>query len=274
MTTHAMSRDDESDFAPFTPQLAATIKKVGRSKGIGWADLEDFVHEVWLETRKSRANLPAGEPDRTKYIRAIGRRMAKRKRRKAARMELVSLEPLHDLLGAPATHSTEASELARKLLDAATKRDAEAAEWAVEHHVNGEKQTEIASEVGLRIETVRKRIQRIMAFMREHANLIVMLIMVLLCAMRALWPVPPPREAKPPQIDERQTKKQRAEQLRRRAISACKAKLWEECIDGLDAAKQDDPEGDGAPEVVRARGEAERGLAPAPEPLPQEEPGK
>ncbi len=272
-TTHAMPSDDESDLPTFSEKLRASIMKVGRKKGTPESEIEDFAQKVWLEVRKSRALLPSKEPDRTKYIHGIARNLAKRTRKKAKKLgvELVSLDEIQ--CAAPVAHSSVAADLASKILAKASQRDPDATRWVVDHYVYDTKQTEIAAEEGVDIEVVRKRIQRVMAFMRNYGGTIAMVLMVLFCALAALLRRPKPDVAKPPQTDERQTKKQIADSFRRRAFSACDAKLYRECLDSLDLAREEDPEGDGAPDVVRARQDAERHLAPPAPPLQLGPPG-
>jgi hypothetical protein len=147
------------------------------------------------------------------------------------------LDDEKDFLLSARSSSSEAADLAQKIVAKASERDAQGTEWALEHHVYGEKQTEIAEEAGVNVETVRKRIQRVMAFMRKYGSTIAMVLMMLFCAISAL--------------------------------AKCDAKLWEECVGELDAAKAEDPEGDLAPEVVRARAEAAQGLMPSPLELKQ-----
>jgi DNA-directed RNA polymerase specialized sigma24 family protein len=260
MTTHAMSLDDEKDFPPFAPKLVASIKKVGHAKGVVHSELDDFVQEVWLQARKSRASLPKKEPDRTRYIHAIARNLAKRRLGDKEDVEIVSLQSVGKEV-APVAYSSEAADLARKIVMKASERDAAGTQWVLEHHLYGEKQTDIAKEAGVDVEIVRKRIQRLMAFMRKYGSSIAMVLMVIFCAISGLLRRPKPEQDRPPQVDEQQTKKQEATLRRQRALAKCDAKLWEECLDDLDAARAEDPEGDLAPGVARAREEAERGLA-------------
>jgi hypothetical protein len=54
---------------------------------------------------------------------------------------------------------------------------------------------------------------------------------------------------------------ERAAALRRLALDACAAKLWQVCLDGLDDARRIDPVGDGDPTVRTARDRATLELA-------------
>jgi len=56
-----------------------------------------------------------------------------------------------------------------------------------------------------------------------------------------------------------------ADRIRVRALDACDRAQWQECIDGLTAARALDPEGDADPRVQAAWRSAQRALAPQPQ---------
>jgi hypothetical protein len=59
-----------------------------------------------------------------------------------------------------------------------------------------------------------------------------------------------------------------AKTLRHQGLDACTAQKWQQCLEKLDLAREDDPQGDNAPEVQAARRAAEEALHPKTPPAP------
>jgi hypothetical protein len=71
--------------------------------------------------------------------------------------------------------------------------------------------------------------------------------------------------------EQAESPKNLAEQIRSKAASARAAKMWHECLDSLDRAREIDPAGDVEPRVQEMRREAEAALARESAPAPSGE---
>jgi hypothetical protein len=134
------------------------------------------------------------------------------------------------------------------------ERDAIAIDWLVRAKVEGESEVAIAQEQGVSHEVVRKRVSRLVAFLRERAATLLAAFVLLVAGVWALTRRPAemagPREAvrfEPPAPD--------ASELRRRAERACAAGAWQACVDDVEAAHDLDPAGE-TPETRKLRTEA------------------
>jgi DNA-directed RNA polymerase specialized sigma24 family protein len=251
----------------FTSKLRASILKVLRKNGVEARDCHDLFQEVMHEAAKRKDKLPTTEPERTQYFHGIARNRAKRyvwaKRREPP------MVPLDAVRSAAATEevSVETRERAEKYYAAAVKRDAEATDWLIRNKVYDERSTEIAAQDGQPVDRIRKRIERLLGYLREHANSIGMILLFVFASYALLWPREPslvghgrpePEERAPDDAEQART-------LREQALRECRERAWKDCLRDLDAARELDPIGDRAPDVERSREEAERALR-APEP--------
>ena len=125
----------------------------------------------------------------------------------------------------------------------------------------GEKLEKIAEEEAIPAARVRKRVSRLRQYFKARWAVHVAAAALITGAVVSIWlwrqreekvahPLPAPsQQIAPEEISDRD----RALAIRKRAVTACDAEKWVECKEGLDEAKQLDPAGDTAPEVVRAR---------------------
>lgn len=133
----------------------------------------------------------------------------------------------------------------------------------------GEKLEEIANEAELPAPQVRKRVSRL----RQHYRavwaaqiaaaigiLAVLVVAFLLLRRRGDDEA---KKIKPEIVADPIAK---AVELRRSSLTLCEKREWDACLKGLDQAKQLDPAGDSAPEVVKARDSANDALKPPPPP--------
>lgn len=263
-------------FSIFDPKLTALVLKVLRKGRVAKSDLEDVFQVTQIEVQRCRT-LPTQEPDRTKYILGIASNIATRYRAvKAENRENVALDLLRSVPAPTRGASLEARDLIAKHYAPEAARDPQAAKWTERHVVDGEKQTDIAAEDKVPVDRVRKRQERLLDRVRRAIGdtgdtaLVVMLVM---CAV-AWWirhTRPQTAESPPkPPVSQQDQRMQRAIGWRKQAEIDCGKQLWQQCLQDLDAAASDDPQGDAQPAVQQLRQRAESALAPAaPAPAPQ-----
>jgi DNA-directed RNA polymerase specialized sigma24 family protein len=248
----------------FTPKLRASVLKVLRANGVPSHDGMDLFQDVMREAVKCREKLPAKEPKRTRYIHGIARNLAKHYVRD--KMQQPPMVPLDAVTSTPADDgpSYETVDLAAKLVAEGKRRDPQGTDWLLRDKVYDEPATDIAAQDGVPVDRVRKRIERLTHYLHEYAKTIAMVFLVV-CAGFALrgrgetsrtgGHVTQPEETTPDPREQART-------LRATALRECAEHAWQDCLRDLDAARDLDPEGDDAPEVRRAREEADR-AAPA-----------
>ncbi len=208
-------------------------------------DVEDLLQDTLLEAKKGENRLPSQEPDRTHYVCGIARHLASRWR--ASESARKAREESASWLPPPRPAPYEERELAVKLHSFAVEQDPVGTDWLVRAKVLGEQETVIAEDAGVAPERVRKRVSRILAMLREHAQAITAAVLLLIVAgwalLRVLSPGSddvaspyPPSRVEPAEPDPRA--------LRQRAKAECEARAWQACADDLDAANALDPSGE------------------------------
>lgn len=136
---------------------------------------------------------------------------------------------------------------------------------------DGEKLEQIARDANLPAPRVRKRVSRLRRFLRERwaAELMLGTLGLALLAPLAVyyyrhWFPPAEIVEQPPQLRPEPLPSPEAQgrELRRAALERCPRLQANECLAGLDRARDLDPAGDSAAEVVNARRAAAARLAP------------
>jgi hypothetical protein len=131
--------------------------------------------------------------------------------------------------------------------------------------VYDEPATQIAAQDGVPVDRVRKRIERLVTFMREHASRIAMFALVVFAALLSgvLRPAPETTGRAPGTAEDAANPLEQARALRVEALRECAAQAWQDCTRDLDAARELDPDGEQSLEVQKAR-EAIRAASPEP----------
>jgi hypothetical protein len=140
--------------------------------------------------------------------------------------------------------------------------------------VEDEPHGSIAASAGRPTDTVRKRIGRLLGWMREKGNVMVGFVFLLFCVAEG-WiertkPKPGTDLATSPSASASSSAHDRAEPLRQQALSACRAALFAKCGELLDQAAAVDPAGENDPRVLEARDAIDRAAQPEPAPKPDE----
>jgi RNA polymerase sigma factor (sigma-70 family) len=149
-------------------------------------------------------------------------------------------------------------------------KDAETLRWMAREG-EGEKLEQIAAEEKVEAATVRQRVSRMRRWMKERwiAELAAVAVIALLGVFVYRWLKTKPVEAvRDVPTAEPIGPMERATELRRAALDQCEKHLYQECLKGLDQAKELDPEGDSAPEVQGARAQAKKAIESAPSSAP------
>jgi DNA-directed RNA polymerase specialized sigma24 family protein len=240
-----------------------SAERMIRKQGVMRHDVEDVIQLV-LAAFARCTTMPAPEPDRTRYqfgiIRNVAIDFATGEGERIDRARLA--EP--DAVAAPAGPSPEMADLARRVHALATERDPQAADWVVRSAVLGEDQTRIAREEGIPVDRVRKRIERLSAWVRSHADKLAVALLLVIGTWAVSHEEESPTSAPPPPHppeEDHTTPLQRAASLRSKASSECGAQQWRACLQSLDDARELDPEGDDDPRVQTMRRDAEVGVA-------------
>ena len=257
---------------PFTAKQARTIRKIGRRCGFPRNELEDLVHVVWLEVKHSWARCPRVEPGLSKYINGIARNTANgiiRKRRDDATTGAARFGSLdEETATAPVNLTLSDRAMAHQLIDKARDRDPEGADWMVRTKMRGESFPEVSEDVGQPPDRIRMRVNRLIEWLREHAGVVSMILVFLLCiAVNVLKAKP---KTGPDTADstapQNLTPKQTATLERDAAFAACDVGQWTKCATLLDDAKALDPAGENDARVRSAREVIARATQAAPAP--------
>ena len=130
-------------------------------------------------------------------------------------------------------------------------------EWMLREG-DGEKLEHIAGEAELPAPRVRQRVSRMRKHFRTRWAAQLAAAALLAAVVLAAWFVL--RKAAPGEDDIAREKVpdtlERAREIRERALEKCDNALWDDCLRGLDEAKQLDPAGDSTPRVGAARAKA------------------
>lgn len=141
-------------------------------------------------------------------------------------------------------------------------------EWLLREG-DGEKLEAIAADAQLPAPAVRQRVSRMRRFFRERWAIqlaVLGLVALGLWALGRRGRLDRPRLVpEPPTL----SAEARGRAMRQEALQACARQQWPQCVEGLDAARALDPQGDLRPEVTAARRDAARALAPERAPVPR-----
>lgn len=233
------------------------------------ADAEDVL-QATLTDAIAATEAPESAHEIRKWVFGIARHKIADHHRRARRYELSESLPESEATSAP--HSAE--DLARWVEgELPAGKDAERTlEWMA-READGEKLETIASEENIPAPRVRQRVARLRRFFRERwaAQLAVLGVFALLIASGVAWwrrsvlepdRVPERAERAPGKLEE-------AMGLRERALERCRERAFEDCIRGLDKARDLDAVGDESEIIQNARAAAHAALSPEPEPEPE-----
>jgi DNA-directed RNA polymerase specialized sigma24 family protein len=248
--------------------LARAVRAVLRLNGVPPDDVEDLLQDTRVEAKKVEARLPMSEPDRTNYVCGIARHLARQWR--SSNDSRTQREGVVPWALRPKTPEYEERDLAMKLHDFAVAKDPVATDWLLRAKVYGEDEVAIADDEGVPPERVRKRVSRMILFLREHALTLVAAFVLIAAGawqfvhrpreipappeVRDVPPAPQPTDIAPAPPDE-------AMSLRQRAREECDDQEWFVCLRDLDAARALDPAGE-PQEWQNLRDLANEGLHP------------
>lgn len=233
-------------------------------------EAEDIVQTALTEALTAAA-LPSDAEDVRKFVWGIVRHKVvdfhRRGRREAPHedVDVPESAPRHedrDMLRWAERELPEGEEAAKTL------------DWMLREG-DGEKLESIADDEKLPAPRVRQRVSRLRRHLKMRWALVAATLVAMLVALGAyLYGRPKPQEAHiiVPEVPSMMPltpdpRILRAQQDRERALALCESKEWGACLEGLDRAAQDDPEGDQAPRVVEARKAAADAMK-APPPVP------
>ena len=255
--------------------LAALTRFVGAR--VPSSEVDDIVQSVVADAMVS-THPPTEEEQVAPWVHGIARHKVVDWFR-ANRREVPQDPELQDAVGA-LDNVAEASDLyrwAQKELPEGEEHK-RTLEWMLREGA-GEKLEAIAADANEPAPRVRQRVSRLRRHYKARwaaqaaalAALLVIVLAIVMASRRKPEEIAPrtdpsavPTAPSPEPIAPEPPPEQRAEQLRRDALEKCDDKAWQECLDGLDAAKAVDPSGDVDPEVAGARVRALRALLPPP----------
>ena len=256
MTT---ASDETETPPPFTAKQGRTIRRIGRRCGFPRNELEDLVQIVWLEVKRCWARVPRVEPDFSKYVFRMTRNIAideMKKRRDDAMTGAKRIGSMEEETAtAPVNLTMSDKVLAGQLLAKARGRDPQGTEWMVRTKMQGESFPEVSEDVGHSAEAIRKRVDRLISWLRENAGIVSLVLMVTLAAAVAIFrpkPTTGPSTADSA-APQNLTPKQTATLKRDAAFAACDVSEWSKCATLLDEAKALDPAGENDARVRVAR---------------------
>jgi DNA-directed RNA polymerase specialized sigma24 family protein len=255
---------------PLTHAQARTIRAIGRRCGFPRDELEDLVQIVWLELKKSWAKCPRVEPRLSKYINGIARNTANgiiRKRRDDAMTGSTYFSSVDEATStAPVNVTIQDKALAGQLVAKAASRDPEGAGWMVRTTMHGESFPQVSEDVGVAADTIRKRVARLLEWLREHAGVVSLVLFCVLAAGVSVLRAKPKsgpdsaQSATPQSL----TPSQSAVLKRDAAFAACDVADWTRCAALLDEAAALDPAGERDARVRNARAAIASATRPAP----------
>jgi DNA-directed RNA polymerase specialized sigma24 family protein len=240
------------------------------------SEVDDIVQSVVAEAMLSE-HVPTADDEVRPWVHGIARHKVVDWYR-ANRREVPQDPELQEAIGVE-DNAVEASDLyrwAQKELPEGEEH-AKTLEWMLREGA-GEKLEAIAADEKIPAPRVRQRVSRLRRHYKARwaaqaaavAALLVLVIVVILrsrqkgqeiaprtvpSAIPSAPVLPEPTLTAPePKPDER------AAELRRDALRKCDEKAWQECLDGLDAARALDPAGESDPKVKQARDAAGKAL--------------
>jgi RNA polymerase sigma factor (sigma-70 family) len=252
--------------------LASLARFVGARLPQG--EVDDVVQSVVAEAMVSQ-HAPSEEGEVRPWVHGIARHKVVDWYR-ANRREVPQDPELQDAIGVD-DNAAEASDLyrwaQRELPEG--EEHAKTLEWMLREGA-GEKLEAIAADENVPAPRVRQRVSRLRRHYKARwaaqaaavAALLVLVVVIVILRSRKeeeIAPRPAPSAVpsllpEPTLAPPEPTPDERAAELRRDALQKCDAKAWQECLDGLDAARALDPAGDGDPKVRAARDVASKAL--------------
>lgn len=233
------------------------------------ADVDDVVQTVLVEALASPTR-PRDAAELRRWLLGVARHKVVDHHRRSMREHPADLP---DIEAGPAPLE------ARSLVEwaeeqAGTSGDAQKTLAWMAREGEGEKLEAIAAEEKMPAARVRQRVSRMRRWMKERWTAELAAVAVLAALAVAAWWLlrrEVPTTDKGPDVQPTITPEppsplERARVLRADALKACDRGEFQPCLDGLDAARGLDPEGDRAPEIGAARKRAEDGLRAAPAP--------
>lgn len=236
-----------------SPEVRRLVEGVVRRR-VPEVEVEDVVQTVLCDALASDS-VPEDEEQLRKWIVGITRHKVADFHRKGSKTKHVELPETVEGEEAPlsarewarwAEKQTEGNADAKKTLD-----------WMAREG-SGEKLAHIAAEEKLPATQVRQRVSRLRRFMKQRwaAELAAVAAVVVLALIAWRWlreddPIAVPEPV--PEVTPPNPKIEEAQRMRAEAFERCESEQWQECLDGLDAAKDLDPTGDDASDVQQAR---------------------
>lgn len=246
--------------APFGPDLRAALVAMVR-KRVPEAEVEDIVQTALAEALES-PHAPQDSESLRRWIFGVAKNKVVDYHRRAGRESF----DMPDVAGTAAPH-VEADLLRwaeRNIPDGDENK--KTLDWMLREG-DGEKLESIAESEKLPPPRVRQRVSRLRRHLKENWQREVALLAALGVVIGALVLYLKQKDPHDPIV--REVVDPRAEPVRKLALEKCASSDWAKCIEGLDAAKKLDPEGDKRRDVQEARQAADTALKPAPAPSSQ-----
>jgi RNA polymerase sigma factor (sigma-70 family) len=282
MSSDLVKKPTLADLVTDPALLASLTRFVGAR--IPGSEVDDIVQSVVAEAIVSR-HAPTNEEEVAPWVHGIARHKVVDWFR--AHQREVPQDP--ELQDEAAVSVKDTSLEARDLYRWAQKElpegeeNAKTLEWMLREGA-GEKLETIAAEANVPAPRVRQRVSRLRRHYKERwaaqaaalAALLVVIVAIVIASRKKeeqVAPLPAPSALPTPSalpeptvvpLPPQPTPEERAAELRQDALKKCDGRAWQECLDGLDAARALDPAGDGDPSVKAARARAKNGLRPKP----------
>jgi DNA-directed RNA polymerase specialized sigma24 family protein len=263
------------------PTLREAVRATLRKKRIPPREIDDLANET-LARAATCDILPDDTVLCRQYVCGVARNVATDHRRGERRRAEANGVPFNELAKwAPRIdpNTLEAELLLENLTKPATVKQRQALGWFLRFALGGDSYATIAGEAGLPYKAVWKAAENARAWLERRVMALGIAFVVLLLVWGSVRDRVRPRQdvadpdktttpkveptAKPQpqaQVQDTAPKLEEAASLRSKALAACKAKHWMECVDGLRAAKELDPKGDSAPEIQKAWEKAEQAM--------------
>jgi RNA polymerase sigma factor (sigma-70 family) len=266
------------------PALLAALTRYVAARVPG-SEVDDIVQSVVAEAVIS-AHAPTSDDQVTPWVHGIARHKVVDWFR-AHRREVPEDPEIQDAIGVEDV-TLEANDLyrwAKKELPEGEEH-ARTLEWMLREGA-GEKLEAIAADANVPAPRVRQRVSRLRRHYKARwaaqAAALAALLAVIICAWVAsrkkqeeiaprsvptTVPTVPLPVPEPTTVAPEPTPEERAAELRQDAFRKCEVRAWQECLDGLDAARAIDPAGDTDPRITSARARANEALTPRQAPAP------